>query len=65
MFILYEKYVNPDSFWKPYIRIMPSTFDTIAYYSEEEMALLKVSPRAFRKFQLIPQSILLQKFMFK
>lgn len=49
MFLLYEKYVNNESFWKPYIRIIPSSFDTIAYYTEEEMALLKISPKAFRK----------------
>ncbi|ODM94229.1 Histone-lysine N-methyltransferase setd3 [Orchesella cincta] len=49
MFLLYEKYVNPDSFWKPYLRIIPSSFDTVAYYTETEMALLKISPRAFRE----------------
>ncbi|CAL8111950.1 unnamed protein product [Orchesella dallaii] len=49
MFLLYEKYVNPESFWKPYLRIIPSKFDTVAYYTEAEMALLKISPRAFRE----------------
>ncbi|XP_064622974.1 actin-histidine N-methyltransferase-like isoform X2 [Lineus longissimus] len=34
---------NPDSFWLPYIKILPNTFSTPLYFSPEELQLLKGS----------------------
>eukprot|EP01113_Clastostelium_recurvatum_P035847 TRINITY_DN5038_c0_g1_i3.p1 TRINITY_DN5038_c0_g1~~TRINITY_DN5038_c0_g1_i3.p1 ORF type:complete len:450 (+),score=101.11 TRINITY_DN5038_c0_g1_i3:360-1709(+) len=41
--LLYEKY-KPDSFWKPYIDILPRNFTTSLFFSEEEMGTLQASP---------------------
>jgi histone-lysine N-methyltransferase SETD3 len=50
LFLLYEKYVTGDaSFWKPYIDILPSSYDTVLYFSIEDMSLLKQSQYGFRE----------------
>nr|XP_021201545.2 actin-histidine N-methyltransferase [Helicoverpa armigera] len=43
LFLLLEKN-NPESFWKPYIDILPEKYSTILYFSLEELAELKPSP---------------------
>ncbi|KAJ8720285.1 hypothetical protein PYW07_012328 [Mythimna separata] len=43
MFLLLEKH-NPESFWKPYIDILPEKYSTILYFTLEELAELKPSP---------------------
>jgi histone-lysine N-methyltransferase SETD3 len=43
-FLLHEK-KNPDSFWKPYIEMLPTSYDTNPlFYSPEEMYWLEGSP---------------------
>jgi len=49
MFLIYERYVNPSSIWKKYIDTIPQTFDTVVYFTKDEMTLLKNSPHAFRE----------------
>ena len=44
--LLCEKY-NPDSFWQPYIDVLPETYTTPLYYTADEIKLLDGSP-AFR-----------------
>lgn len=34
---------NPDSFWRPYIDVLPETFATPLYYNVEEIKLLEGS----------------------
>lgn len=43
IFLLYEKY-KPESFWKPYIDILPTTYNTILYFTVDELLELKGSP---------------------
>ncbi|KAL0829216.1 hypothetical protein ABMA28_004047 [Loxostege sticticalis] len=43
LFLLLEKN-NPESFWKPYIDILPEKYSTILYFRLEELAALKPSP---------------------
>lgn len=43
LFLLLENN-NPDSFWKPYIEVLPEKYSTILYYTSEELELLKPSP---------------------
>ncbi|XP_026749451.3 actin-histidine N-methyltransferase [Galleria mellonella] len=43
LFLLLEKN-NPDSFWKPYIDILPEKYSTILYFTAEELAELRPSP---------------------
>ncbi|KAL4715759.1 hypothetical protein ACJJTC_006338 [Scirpophaga incertulas] len=43
LFLLLEK-CNPDSFWKPYVDILPEKYSTILYFTSDEIALLKPSP---------------------
>ncbi|XP_026728696.1 histone-lysine N-methyltransferase setd3 [Trichoplusia ni] len=43
LFLLLEKN-NPESFWKPYIDILPEKYSTILYFTLEELAELKPSP---------------------
>ena len=40
VFILYEKYCGDSSFWYPYIVTLPRSFNTPAYFNEEEMQIL-------------------------
>ena len=46
VFILYEKYRGKSSFWYPYISTLPRSFNTPAYFSEEELDAL---PSSFRE----------------
>ena len=52
VFLILEKYSksSKESFWSPYIESLPSSYDTILYFTKDEMELLKFSPSAFRKF---------------
>ncbi|KAJ2951669.1 hypothetical protein O0L34_g13829 [Tuta absoluta] len=43
LFLLLEK-TNPDSFWKPYIDVLPDKYSTILYFSSDELTELKPSP---------------------
>ena len=43
IFLLLEKFKG-DSFWKPYIEILPKTYTTVLYFSIEELEELKGSP---------------------
>lgn len=46
---MYERFSNPNSHWKAYIDILPRMFDTVVYFTKEEMTVLKHSPCAFRE----------------
>lgn len=35
---------SPDSFWKPYIDVLPSSYSTPLYFTDDEIKLLKGSP---------------------
>ncbi|XP_035217158.1 actin-histidine N-methyltransferase-like isoform X2 [Stegodyphus dumicola] len=50
---LLMEYLNPDSFWKPYISILPSTFDTVLYFTLEELQELQGSPVLDEVFKLL------------
>lgn len=43
LFLLLEKN-NPESFWKPYIDVLPEKYSTVLYFTPEELAELKPSP---------------------
>lgn len=43
MFLLIEKF-TPDSFWKPYIDILPSSYSTVLYFTKDELVEFKESP---------------------
>jgi histone-lysine N-methyltransferase SETD3 len=47
--ILNEKY-STNSFWKPYLDVLPSSYDTIMYFNPEDLKELKGSP-SFGKCQ--------------
>ena len=47
--VLNELY-DPKSFWKPYLDALPSSYDTVMYFSPAEITELKGSP-AFGKLQ--------------
>ncbi|XP_073946251.1 SET domain containing 3 [Choristoneura fumiferana] len=43
LFLLLEKN-NPESFWKPYIDVLPDKYSTVLYFTPEELLELKPSP---------------------
>ena len=43
IFILYEKFQGGSSFWYPYIRTLPTSFNTPAYFKAEELSALPSS----------------------
>ncbi|XP_045773540.1 actin-histidine N-methyltransferase [Maniola jurtina] len=43
LFLLLEK-STPDSFWKPYIDVLPEIYSTVLYFTSEELAELRPSP---------------------
>ncbi|CAG9100910.1 unnamed protein product [Plutella xylostella] len=43
LFLLMEK-SKPDSFWAPYIAVLPERYSTILYFTPDELAELKPSP---------------------
>lgn len=43
VFILYEKHRGKSSFWHPYISALPSSFNTPAFFNEEELNALPSS----------------------
>ncbi|XP_047499016.1 actin-histidine N-methyltransferase-like isoform X2 [Penaeus chinensis] len=50
------EYVNPQSPWQPYLRILPASYSTTLYFSQEEILGLKGSPaleEAVRQFRNI------------
>ncbi|XP_035704738.1 actin-histidine N-methyltransferase isoform X2 [Folsomia candida] len=49
VYLVYERFSNPNSHWKAYIDILPRMFDTVVYFTKEEMTVLKHSPCAFRE----------------
>lgn len=42
-FVLMVESLKPDSFWKPYIDLLPDSYNTVLYYSVDEMTQLKGS----------------------
>lgn len=49
IYLVHERFTNPNSSWKRYIDSLPRVYETVLYFSKEEMAVLKNSPTAFRK----------------
>ncbi|XP_013173018.1 PREDICTED: histone-lysine N-methyltransferase setd3 [Papilio xuthus] len=43
LYLLLER-SKPESFWKPYIDVLPDKYNTILYFTAEELAQLKPSP---------------------
>jgi len=43
MHLLMEK-TNPASFWEPYVNALPSSYNTVLYFTEEELLQLRGSP---------------------
>lgn len=41
--MIYEDLKGDDSFWRPYFRVLPERFDTLIYWSPDELAELKGS----------------------
>ncbi|XP_023228107.1 histone-lysine N-methyltransferase setd3-like [Centruroides sculpturatus] len=41
---LMNEYVNPDSFWKPYLSILPAEYNTVLYFTPEDLKELTGSP---------------------
>ncbi|XP_057661907.1 actin-histidine N-methyltransferase [Diorhabda carinulata] len=58
VFLLYEKYKS-ESFWKPYIDILPNTYNTVLYFTVDELLELKGSP-TFEKALCINKCIIRQ-----
>ncbi|XP_075154533.1 actin-histidine N-methyltransferase-like [Haematobia irritans] len=42
-FVLMVEALKPDSFWKPYIDLLPETYNTVLYFTVDEMTQLKGS----------------------
>uniref|UniRef100_A0A1A9W6C4 protein-histidine N-methyltransferase n=1 Tax=Glossina brevipalpis TaxID=37001 RepID=A0A1A9W6C4_9MUSC len=42
-FLLMTEALNPHSFWKPYIDLLPDSYNTVLYYDTEDMAQLRGS----------------------
>jgi histone-lysine N-methyltransferase SETD3 len=40
---LIDEYCKPDSFWRPYVRCLPSRYDTALYLSDADVNQLKGS----------------------
>lgn len=43
LLLLVEKF-RPDSFWKPYIAVLPAEYTTVLYFKTNELQELKGSP---------------------
>lgn len=43
LIMMYEFFLGPQSKWKPYIDVLPLTFDTPMFWSEEELSHLQAS----------------------
>jgi histone-lysine N-methyltransferase SETD3 len=43
LLLLIEKF-KPDSFWKPYITVLPTEYTTVLYFKTNELLELKGSP---------------------
>lgn len=43
LLLLIEKF-KPDSFWKPYIAVLPAEYTTVLYFKTNELQELKGSP---------------------
>jgi hypothetical protein len=43
LLLLIEK-IKPDSFWKPYIAILPTEYTTVLYFKSVELLEMKGSP---------------------
>ncbi|EDO33223.1 predicted protein [Nematostella vectensis] len=58
LFLMYEKYLEKGSFWAPYIRTLPDTFNTPCYFTRKELFLLPEQCReqAFEQVTQIKQS---------
>ncbi|XP_065364246.1 actin-histidine N-methyltransferase isoform X4 [Calliphora vicina] len=41
--VLIEESLKPDSFWRPYLDILPKSYNTVLYFTVEEMSELKGS----------------------
>lgn len=41
---LLGEYVNPNSIWQPYLRILPATYSTTLYFTPDDVKLMKGSP---------------------
>ncbi|RCI11515.1 hypothetical protein L249_7719 [Ophiocordyceps polyrhachis-furcata BCC 54312] len=41
--LIYEHLLGPDSRWEPYLHLLPESFDTPMFWSEEELAELQAS----------------------
>jgi len=53
-FLLREK-KNPDSFWKPYLDMLPKDYNSFpVFFSDQEMKLLEGSPFAGRLKAFLP-----------
>lgn len=37
LFVIYEKYVNPSSFWKPYLEHLPETIDSALFFTDVDL----------------------------
>ncbi|KAJ1942008.1 hypothetical protein GGF37_003296 [Kickxella alabastrina] len=46
-FLIHERYVSANSFWKPYIDILPAEFHTPLQFNSVEMQLLRGTPVEF------------------
>ncbi|TGZ78704.1 SET domain-containing protein [Ascodesmis nigricans] len=40
-FVAKQKLLGKESFWEPYIRVLPKTFDTLLYFSDEDFQFLQ------------------------
>ncbi|KAJ1943815.1 hypothetical protein FBU59_002792, partial [Linderina macrospora] len=43
-FLVHERFVNKQSFWKPYIDVLPKEFSTPVFFSSEEIEFLEGTP---------------------
>ncbi|KAG8185873.1 hypothetical protein JTE90_004415 [Oedothorax gibbosus] len=62
---LLSEFLNPKSFWSPYISILPSTFSTILYFSLEEIKELQKSPAIDEVFKILRSVIRQYSYFFQ
>lgn len=40
LFVIHEKFVNPTSFWRPYLELLPEVIDSALYFDENDLEYL-------------------------
>lgn len=56
--LLYERHTQKTSFWAPYLRVLPQTYQTIFYMDIDDLAALRGSPTFLASLRIITTNAL-------